>query len=106
MGKLTINSKHSDSSFEYTEESYTLRGNAQSDIATSVMTQFNATVFKTTDGMETTVGSVSTNYDQSKGDAGLSYNFYNMGLDDIIATAPIVKACAEALAANETKATE
>lgn len=101
MEKLTINSKHSDSSFEYTEGSYKLAGNSQTDIATSAMTQFNATVFKTTDGVENTIGGVSTNYDQSRGEEGLSYNFYNMGLDEIIAVAPIVKACAEALAAQE-----
>lgn len=101
MGTLTVQSKHSDSQFSYVEGAYTLRGNAQTDISTSVMTSFSAQVFKTDGGAETAVGNVSTNYDQSRGDDGLSYNFYDMGLDDVIAAAPVVKDCAEALAGNE-----
>lgn len=104
MGTLTVNSKHSDSQFSYVEGAYTLDGNAQTDISTSVMTSFNAQVNKTVDGVSQYAGYVSSNYDQSKGDEGLSYNLSNMGIDDIIAVAPIVKNCAQALAESETKA--
>ncbi len=105
MGTLKINSRHSEAGFSYVEDSYTLQGNAQADTKTTVMTSFNASVYKTTDGSQTVVGSVSTNYDQSKGEDGLSYNFYNMGINDIIAVAPIVKNCAEAIAEKEKVST-
>lgn len=102
MGKLKINSSHSDKQFDYTEGNYILRGNAQTDVKTTVMTSFNASVYKTdSNDMETNIGNVSTNYDQSKGEDGLNFNVYNMGISDLIAVAPIIKECAEALASNE-----
>lgn len=106
MGTLTINNRHSEAGFSYVEGVYTLRGNSQTDTKTTVMTSFNAVVYKTSDSTEQSVGNVSTNYDQSKGESGLSFNFYNMGIDDIIAVSPIVKNCAEAIAAQEKTATE
>lgn len=106
MGTLTVNSKHSDTSFTYTDGNYTLRGNAQTDVDSTAMTSFSAQAYKTMNGTETAVGNVSSNYDQSRGDDGLNFNVYNMGITDLIAVAPIIKACAEALVKQETAKTE
>lgn len=106
MGTLKVNSKHSDTSFTYTEGSYTLRGNAQTDIDSTIMTSFNAQAYKTENGVETSIGNVSSNYDQSKGEDGLNFNVYNMGITDLIAVAPIIKECAEALVKQETAKAE
>lgn len=104
-GTLTISSKRSETTFAYSsaDGKYILRGSAQTKTDTTVMTSFNATAYKIGEGTEASCGSVSTNYDQSKGDDGLQFNVYNMSINDLIAVAPIIKECAEALA-NSDKA--
>lgn len=100
MGTLTISSKHSETVFSYVENDYTLEGTIQIDSNTNDITGFNSSVSKKVNEVQTNCGSISSNYSTT----GLSYNLYNMYIDDLIAIPTIVKNCIAALTTSTSTA--